>query len=102
MIPYVISVAIVLAFAVIWCYSVGRELRKLKKSVDHSASQVDLNRAMVANATHDTELQQADKMLTLSLAIYAETARRYNRTRSKPFHRPPSIMLGFQAVSEHI
>ena len=100
--PYVIAVVAVLAFIVLWCYTVKRELGAMKQSVDSSAAQVELNRNMMSNASDSPELQQADKMLHLSLIIYSETAKKYNRTVHKPFYRAPSLLLGFKTVSENI
>lgn len=100
--PYAIAVIAVLAFIVLWCYTVRRELYELKQSVDNSAAQVALNRNMMTSANYDVELQQADKMLHLSLVIYSETAKKYNSMMHKPFYRPPALLLGFKTVSEHI
>lgn len=100
--PYVISFLAILAFILLWCYTVKRELDELKQGIDNSAVQVELNRNMMSNAKYGMELQQAEKMLNLSLVIYSETAKKFNSTVHKPFYRPVALLLGFKVVSEHI
>lgn len=100
--PYIIALLAMLAFIVLWCYTVKKELNELKQSVENSVVQVELIRNMISVARHVPELQYADKMLQLSLVIYSETVKKYNRALRKPFNRPPALLLGFKIISEHI
>lgn len=99
---YVIAILAVLAFIVICFYRGKMQLIELKQNVDNSVVQVQLNRKMKSWVKYDQKYNHEDKMIKLSLVIYAQAARKFNNTLRNPFYRPLALLLGFKKVSENM
>ena len=84
---------------VLWCYIVWRELEKQQQTLKQLATQVTLylETEQKARGLYEDSARHA---LEVSLSVYHEEAKEYNRLRRKPLYRLPARLLGFSFQPE--
>ena len=103
MLPYIITTVLATAFLALWLWMIKKILSPLREAVRGAGKQVDLHWKLSMWARGEPGCrQQANQMYQASLAIYEESAKKYNTALKRPFVRPVAWLVGFHPVSARV
>ena len=100
-IAWCITGIVLTLLVILWCYIVWRELDRRWQTLEQLAAQAALNLEMERKA-RGPYAKSARHALEVSLSVYREAAREYNRMRRRLLYRVPARLLGFSFQPEEL
>ncbi|MEG2286812.1 MAG: hypothetical protein RSC00_02790 [Ruthenibacterium sp.] len=90
------AIASTAAFLALWLWTVCRDLRQKRDTMESAALQVALCRKKRAQTQDDDATQAALVVLTRSEDIFYQSVRIYNAALRRPQNCIPGLLLGFR------